>query len=76
MRAALQTHDLTSLHRAAHTLKSNASDFGALELADLCRELEAKATAGELDGADELVSAAAEAYAAVEAALHEMRNED
>lgn len=76
MRAALQTNDITSLHRAAHTLKSNASDFGALELADLCRELEAKATAGDVDGADELVNAAAEAYAAVETVLHELKNED
>jgi HPt (histidine-containing phosphotransfer) domain-containing protein len=41
--------------RAAHTLKSNASTFGAGELASLCRRLEAAARADELTGSAELI---------------------
>ncbi|MEZ4583415.1 MAG: Hpt domain-containing protein [Caldilineaceae bacterium] len=61
------------LPRAAHTLKSNSNDFGAHELADLCRELEAKGRNDDLDGAAALLAAAEAAYAPVAAALEEMR---
>jgi HPt (histidine-containing phosphotransfer) domain-containing protein len=35
--------------RAAHTLKSNAATFGALDFAALCRRLEEAARAGEIE---------------------------
>lgn len=35
-----QTKDLRRLHRAAHTIKSNALEFGATKLGQLARELE------------------------------------
>jgi HPt (histidine-containing phosphotransfer) domain-containing protein len=35
--------------RAAHTLKSNAATFGALEFASLCRRVEEAARAGEIE---------------------------
>ena len=38
--AALERGDASEVHRAAHTLKSNAATFGAHRLADMCRELE------------------------------------
>ena len=42
----LRCDDPTIVMRAAHTLKSNASSFGATELAELSRELEMLARAG------------------------------
>ena len=73
MHRALRDQDAASFRRAAHTLKSNAADFGAHKLADLCRELEAKGRNDDLEGADTLLAAAEAAYAPVAAALEEMR---
>ena len=41
--------DLEVLRRSAHTLKSNAASFGAMELSRLCAELEAQARAEAID---------------------------
>ena len=73
MHRALRDQDAASFRRAAHTLKSNAADFGAHKLADLCRELEARGRNDDLEGADTLLTAAEAAYAPVAAALEEMR---
>ena len=43
--------DLNSLRIAAHTLKSNARDFGALRLSSLCATLEAECRAGAVANA-------------------------
>ena len=40
MRTALDTKDVESFRRNAHSLKSNAHTFGATELGALARELE------------------------------------
>jgi histidine phosphotransfer protein HptB len=40
MWAALEKKDVESFRRNAHSLKSNANTFGALELAALAKELE------------------------------------
>jgi signal transduction histidine kinase/DNA-binding response OmpR family regulator len=40
-RQALEQGQAADLHRAAHTLKSNSRDFGAIALAEAARELEA-----------------------------------
>jgi HPt (histidine-containing phosphotransfer) domain-containing protein len=40
LRDALAANDAESFRRAAHTLKSNAATFGAMELSALARELE------------------------------------
>ena len=40
MHTALATKDVESFRRNAHSLKSNANTFGALELGVLARELE------------------------------------
>ncbi|MEZ4560024.1 MAG: Hpt domain-containing protein [Caldilineaceae bacterium] len=63
MHQALRDQDAASFRRAAHTLKSNSNDFGAHELADLCRELEAKGRNDDLDSAAALLAAAEAAYA-------------
>jgi HPt (histidine-containing phosphotransfer) domain-containing protein len=48
--AELRQGDAALAGRAAHTLKSNALTFGAIDLASLCRRLEEAARAGALHG--------------------------
>jgi HPt (histidine-containing phosphotransfer) domain-containing protein len=50
--AAAEAEDAERLRVASHTLKSNAASFGATELAELCREIETAARAGQsrIDG--------------------------
>jgi HPt (histidine-containing phosphotransfer) domain-containing protein len=54
LREGIAASDSELVRRAAHTLKGNAATFGALELADACRELEHLARDGGLDGAEAL----------------------
>jgi len=75
MTAAAQTGDAKSLRRAAHTLKSNSADFGALELCDLCKELEARAKNEDLANAELLVEDIIEQYNRVVIALKAVRGD-
>ena len=45
---AAQSGDIDSLRIAAHTLKSNARDVGAMRLSRLCEALEHQCRAGEV----------------------------
>ena len=54
MYAALETKDVESFRRNAHSLKSNANTFGALELGVLAKELEFMAKENNLDVGDRL----------------------
>ncbi len=54
--AGMQSHDLTAIKRAAHSLKSSARDFGATELAAVCARIESTAQGAlpetfDIDGA-------------------------
>jgi HPt (histidine-containing phosphotransfer) domain-containing protein len=49
MEQALSADDADKFRRAAHSLKSNASTFGAMELAERARELEYMARENDLD---------------------------
>lgn len=49
MRAALVASDVESFRRNAHSLKSNANTFGAVELGVLARELEMMAKENNLE---------------------------
>jgi two-component system, sensor histidine kinase and response regulator len=60
---------LDSLHRAAHTLKSNSDLFGAAALAELCRTLEHRTKAGTLEGAEEMVTQIETEFARVQTSL-------
>lgn len=40
MKSALENKDAESFRRAAHSMKSNAATFGAMELSTLAKELE------------------------------------
>jgi HPt (histidine-containing phosphotransfer) domain-containing protein len=73
--ALLETLRGPDARRAAHTLKSTARVLGAARLAELCQELEAKAKAGSLAGAAELVARIDGEYARVDRALRAARRE-
>ena len=49
MQVALETKDVESFRRNAHSLKSNANTFGATELGILAKELEFMARENNLD---------------------------
>lgn len=49
MHTALATKDVESFRRNAHSLKSNANTFGAIELGTLAKELEFMAKENNLD---------------------------
>jgi HPt (histidine-containing phosphotransfer) domain-containing protein len=72
---ALAGTDLETFRRAAHSLKSTSESFGASGLADLARELEARARAGSLEGAADRVEQIAAAYETAARALEELRRD-
>ncbi len=49
MQQALSVADADSFRRAAHSLKTNAATFGAMELAEKAKELETMARENKLD---------------------------
>jgi len=65
----LRRGDLVSLHRAFHTIKGSARDFGAMALAELAKELEQLAHAGKQEATQSRVSALLDEIDAVSAAL-------
>lgn len=54
MQRAVAEEKPAALRLAAHSLKSNSADFGAVGLNRLCKELELMGKSGNLDGAAEL----------------------
>ena len=72
MRAAAVA-DADSLVRPAHSMKTNSANMGAMVLAQLCRDLEARARSGSLDGAVQQVAAAESEFVAVRAELLALR---
>ena len=74
LRASLPAGDVERFRRAAHSMKSNAATFGAMELSALAKELEEMARAGSLDGAEEKLPSLAEAFARAEQALKDVQN--
>jgi PAS domain S-box-containing protein len=73
LRRSLDEESPEELRRAAHTLKSNGATLGAGEFAELCRNLEQRAKAGELDGAGQLVDRIEQEYRPLEEALASLR---
>ena len=72
MQAALETKDVESFRRNAHSLKSNANTFGAVELAGLAKELELMAKETNLEVGNRLESLRVELGKAADE-LKEMR---
>lgn len=73
MRRAAATGDAAALRRAAHSLKSGSASFGALDLAEQCREIEEMAKQEALAGVEARIEAASLAYEAVASALRARR---
>jgi HPt (histidine-containing phosphotransfer) domain-containing protein len=74
LRRGADQGDAGLVGRAAHTLKSNGSTFGAVELASLCRRLELAARANELAGSADLVDRVETQWAVVRQALTAVRD--
>lgn len=75
MHQALESGDAVLLRRSAHSLKSNSAEFGAMDLSELCRELEALSKNGSIEGAEELVGRIKAEFTDVKAALEAVRDE-
>ena len=73
MHHALENGDPATLHRAAHTFKSNSSEFGATALSNLCRELEGMGKANSLEGTRDLLARVETEFAQVKAELETVR---
>ena len=73
MRAAADTDSPEDLVRPAHSLKGNSANVGAARLEELCRQLEADARAGSVEGATERVAAAGAEFERVRAELAALR---
>ena len=72
-RTGLAAGDAEVVRRAAHSLKSNSANFGALALSAQCKELEMLAKGGSLDGGAELLARIATGYEQTHAALEAIR---
>ena len=69
MKTAVSLGDAAALRLSAHSLKSNAADFGAIALAEHCQELESMGKVEQLQGADEILAAAEGEFTQVQIAL-------
>jgi signal transduction histidine kinase/CheY-like chemotaxis protein len=72
-RRALDEGQTTDLRRAAHTLKSNSRDFGAVALAEAARDLEARSKTEIPEAAAELIERLDREFARARPALEEAR---
>ena len=72
MHSALETQDVETFRRNAHSLKSNANTFGAAELGTLARELEMMGRENNLNIGNRLEDLKEE-YKNVAEVLREMR---
>ncbi len=73
MQGSLAAGDVDRFRRAAHSLKSNSANLGAMGLAQEAGELEYLARGGSLAGADAKVAGIADTYAAVSTELSRLR---
>ena len=74
MQTAINEQDVESFRRNAHSLKSNANTFGALELAELARELESLARSNQLSEVSEPLTRLPGVYDAVHTELKRLQN--
>jgi histidine phosphotransfer protein HptB len=66
MRQASGCGSLDDLRRAAHTLKGNSSQVGAVRLSSLCFDLEQAVKAGSLEQAGQMIEGIQAEFACVE----------
>ncbi|MGI9332790.1 MAG: response regulator [Gammaproteobacteria bacterium] len=73
LRRGLDQADASLLMRAAHSLKSNSADFGAANLSDLSKQIEAMGKTGALDGTASLVAEIETEFERVHVALQSVK---
>lgn len=69
IRTAAISGDAVTLSKAAHSMKSSSANLGALNLANLCKELETKGRENNIDGIQTIVSSMEMEYKRVRTAL-------
>ncbi|MBD1926156.1 response regulator [Trichocoleus sp. FACHB-90] len=69
MKKAISNGDAIALEGAAHTWKANSATFGAIQLAELCRQMELMSHEKKFSAASALISAMELEYGKVKAAL-------
>lgn len=69
IRDAVNAADPEAIRRTSHSLKGSASNMGATQLTQLCRELEDMGHDGRSDGAEDILQKVIVEYAAVRDAL-------
>lgn len=69
IRASLVPEDAQALWKAAHSLKSSSASVGATTLAQICKQLEAKARSSDLENIAEICSQLYREYELVRTAL-------
>jgi len=69
IRSAATSGDAAALSMAAHSMKSSSANLGALNLANLCKELEMKGRENNIDGIQTIVSCVEMEYTRVRTAL-------
>jgi HPt (histidine-containing phosphotransfer) domain-containing protein len=74
IKAALHANDADSFRRAAHSMKSNAATFGAIQLAALAKELELLGKENKLDETGDKLRALEEAYDTVRIELGRLKS--
>jgi PAS domain S-box-containing protein len=72
-RSALEQGQPEVLRRVAHTLKSNAANFGASALAAMYLDIERRTQTGALEGLAELLSQSEAEYARIRGALERLK---
>jgi HPt (histidine-containing phosphotransfer) domain-containing protein len=75
MAAALSSDNAEEFRRAAHSLKSNSANFGAVALSHRFKELEDLGKSGNLYGGEALVAQASVEYQQVKTALEAILQE-
>jgi DNA-binding response OmpR family regulator len=76
MGQAIQENDASALRLAAHTLKSNSADFGAMTLSELSKKLEMMGREETLDGAADLMPQVKEEFDKAESILKDIMKKD
>ena len=74
IKSALDANNADAFRRAAHSMKSNAATFGAMQLAALAKELEMLGKENKLADSGDKLKALEEAYVSVREELEGLKS--
>ena len=74
IKSALEANNADAFRRAAHSMKSNAATFGAMQLAALAKELEMLGKENKLADSGDKLKALEEAYVSVREELEGLKS--